>query len=66
VEDDRRRFDPPRVVEVEHEGRWYRGMQTGWIRWPEEEWRAEVEWSVAPGMKYVKSVPAGRVRLSEA
>ncbi|NUS55866.1 MAG: hypothetical protein HOV66_13570 [Streptomycetaceae bacterium] len=59
---DSRRFDPPRVVEVERDGVWYRGLQDGWVRWPDGTWRASVEYSVAPGIKYSQSVPAARVR----
>ena len=57
-----RRFDPPRVVDVEHDGAWYRGLQDGWVRWPDGQWRASVEWSVSPGEKYSRSVPATKVR----
>lgn len=58
-----RRFDPPRAVLVRHEdGRWYPGLQDGWVRWPDDTWRASVTYTVAPGEKYVRSVDADRVR----
>ncbi|NUS59167.1 MAG: hypothetical protein HOV66_30565 [Streptomycetaceae bacterium] len=57
-----RRFDPPRVVDVEHEGVWYRGLCEGWVRWPDGDWRASVAYTVSPGIKYVRSVTADRVR----
>lgn len=57
-----RRFDPPRVVEVEHDGAWYRGLQDGWIRWPDGSWRASVAYTVSAGIKYSRSVSADRVR----
>lgn len=61
-----RRFDPPRKVLVLHDdGRWYTGMCEGWVAWPDGTWRASCEWTVSPGEKYVRSVPAGRVELAE-
>lgn len=62
AEDDVRWYDEPRPVLVEHEGRWYRGFCEGWARWPNGVWMASVTYSVAPGEKYVRSVPPERVR----
>jgi hypothetical protein len=60
-----RRLDPPRAVLVLHnDGVWYPGLQDAWSRWPDtSEWRASVSYSVAPGMKYVRSVPADQLKL---
>lgn len=60
-----RRFDPPRVVEVERDGVWYRGLMDGWVRWPSGEWLASCWWTESPGIRFVQSVPASRVRLVE-
>lgn len=60
-----RRFDEPRPVEVWHDGRWVRGEQDGWVRWPDGEWRASVTFSVDHEWgrgRYVKSLPADQVR----
>lgn len=57
-----RRFDEPIPVDVLHtDGRWYRGEQEGWVRWP-DGWRASVTWVVSPGEKYVRVIPEARVR----
>ena len=62
-----RRLDPPRTVEVLHEdGTWYLGLQDAWSRWPTTgEWRASVSYSIAPGVKYLRSVPAEHVKLPQ-
>jgi hypothetical protein len=65
-EEDVRRIDPPRLVEVERDGSWWPGSQDAWVRWPDGTWRASVEYVVQHDWgagKYVQSVPAGRVRL---
>lgn len=59
-----RRFDEPRPVEVEHEGRWWLGLQHGWVArdgawWADVEWIADHDWGRG---KYVRVVPADRVR----
>lgn len=33
-----RRIDPPRNVEVLHDGAWWPGSQRAWIRWPDGTW----------------------------
>lgn len=61
-----RKIDPPRPVEVLHNGQWLPGQQDAWVLWPDGTWRASVtftaryEWG--PG-KHVMSLPAERVRL---
>ena len=66
VTETERRIDPPRAVEVLHEGRWVSGAQDAWVRWPDGAWRASVAYSVqyewGPG-KHLRSLPADRVRL---
>lgn len=62
-----RRFDPPRRVEVEHDGRWWPGVQRSWRLLDDRRgWCADVEYNVAydwgPG-KHLGSVSADRVRL---
>lgn len=55
---------PPRLVLVQHDdGGWYPGVQDAWTRWPDGGWRASVTYSVAPGMRYLRSVPPERLRL---
>lgn len=61
-----RRLDPPRPVEVWHDGRWVAGQQHAWIRQDDGSWKASVSYVVAhewgPG-KYLRTVPADRIRL---
>jgi hypothetical protein len=66
VPDDRvRRFDEPRPVMVQHDdGAWYTGWCEGWAWWP-DGWRASVEYTVAPGEKYVRVLPGDRVQLAD-
>ena len=63
-----RRYDPPRTVEVEHEGRWWPGLQRSWRLLDDGRgWLADVEYVVAHDWcmgKYLGSVPADRVRLT--
>ena len=41
-----RRYDPPRHVLVEHEGRWWPGFQSSWRLCDDGRgWMAEVTWS---------------------
>jgi hypothetical protein len=41
-----RRFDPPRPVLVEHEGRWWPGWQRAWRLCDDTRgWMAEVTWT---------------------
>jgi hypothetical protein len=65
-DDDRRPYTPPRAVDVEHDdGTWYPGWQDAWVRWPDGSWRASVSYTIAPGTKYLRSVPAEKVRLPD-
>lgn len=61
-----RRLDPPRAVEVLHEGVWVSATQKAWIRQPDGSWKADVEYTVrydwGPG-KHVRAVPEEHVRL---
>lgn len=63
---DVRRIDPPRAVEVWHEGTWVPGVQKAWIRQDDGSWKADVEYSLLTewGLgKYVRAVTEDRVRL---
>ena len=41
-----RRFDPPRAVEVEHNGAWWPGQQYAWRLCDDHRgWMADVSWS---------------------
>jgi len=64
---DEQRFDPPRAVEVEHEGRWVRGYQRAWrLRDDSRGWMAEVRWSAQHDWDlgtYDTMVTPERVRL---
>jgi hypothetical protein len=43
-----RRFDPPRTVEVEHDGRWWSGTQTALrLCYDARGWMADVTWTPA-------------------
>jgi hypothetical protein len=45
---DQRRYDPPRLVEVEHDGGWWPGLQTAWRlcgRPPRLNGRRDVTWT---------------------
>jgi hypothetical protein len=68
VSDDVRRIDPPRPVEVWHDGAWVPALQDAWVRWPDGEWMASVSYVVDHDWgrgKYLRSVPADEVRLPE-
>jgi hypothetical protein len=63
-----RTYEPPRQVEVEHDGRWSPGLQRSWHHWDDDRgWVAEVEvtvscyWGV---LTRVLVVPASEVRLA--
>lgn len=59
----RKVYEEPRAAWVLHDdGEWYRGFLTALVQWPEGEWRGEVEYVIAPGMKYLRSVERGKVR----
>jgi hypothetical protein len=62
-----RRYDPPRVVEVESNGQWWPGLQTAWKLLDDGRgWRAEVEWLEREEWgvgKHLGGVPPERVRL---
>jgi hypothetical protein len=64
---DQRRYEPPKRVEVEHNGGWWTGFCTGWLLTDcGRRWRADVEYVVEHecGLgKYLQVVPAARVRL---
>jgi hypothetical protein len=59
-----RRFDPPRAVEVEHNGRWWPGTQYAWRLCRDHRgWMAEVRWTEQHerGLRtYVPMVPPER------
>lgn len=60
------RFDPPRPVEIQHDGWWWPGLQRAWRLCDDERgWRAEVRWTEqhewGPGT-YDTMVPSIRVR----
>jgi hypothetical protein len=61
-------YDPPRTVEVEHEGQWWPGLQRSWRLLDDGRgWLAEAEYVVAyewGAGKRLGGVPADRVRLS--
>jgi hypothetical protein len=63
-----RRFDPPRAVEIEHNGRWWTGRQSRWLLCDDGAgWRAQVEWSELYewGLgKHMTTVPPERLRPS--
>ena len=43
---DEQQFDPPRAVEVEHQGHWVLGYQRAWRLCDDTRgWMAEVRWS---------------------
>jgi hypothetical protein len=61
-----RRFDPPRHVEVEHNGAWWPAFQFAWRRCDDTRgWMADVEWAERydRGLrKHVTMVPPERLR----
>jgi hypothetical protein len=63
---DERRFDPPRQVEVEHDGTWWPGWCTGWLLCDDDRgWRAQVEYTAVYDWgrgKHLGSVLPARVR----
>lgn len=64
--DDVRRLDPPRAVEVWHEGTWVAAVQKAWVRQPDGSWKAAVEYVVQHDWglgKYMRTVAEDRVRL---
>lgn len=65
-----RPFDPPRQVEVEHNGAWWPAFQTAWRLcddgrgWMADvEWAEQYEWGLG---KHVKMVPPQRLRPTPA
>jgi hypothetical protein len=68
VADDLRRVDPPRAVEVLHDGRWVAGAQNASGRRPDGNWRASVTYTVGYDWglgRHLRSLPAERVRLRQ-
>jgi hypothetical protein len=64
-----RRFDPPRPVEIEHDGRWWAGTQTAWRLCDDARgWMADVTWTEqhdwAPGSTSRWCGPSGFAYLS--
>ena len=61
------RYDPPRDVEVEHEGQWWPGFQSRWLLCDDERgWMAQVEHSVQHEWgrgKHLQTVPPERLRV---
>jgi hypothetical protein len=60
-DDDVRRFDPPRLVEVERDGRWWPGTQSAWFRWGGVS-TASVRYTTTAGQTYLQNVSPDRVR----
>ncbi len=57
-----RPYDEPREVDVLHDdGRWYRGLASGWT-FADSGWRCHVEYSVAVGSKNLRAVDPDAVR----
>ncbi len=61
------RYDPPRVIEVEHGGQWWPGFQSAWRLCDDGRgWMADVEYSVQHEWgrgKHLQTVPPERVRV---
>jgi hypothetical protein len=62
-----RRFDPPRGVGIEHNGRWWAGAQAAWRLcddgrgWMADcRWTEQYDWGAG---KYLTMVPPERVRI---
>ena len=64
-----RRYDPPRAVEVERDGRWWPVLQSAWRLLDDGRgWMAEVNYVVEYEWgreKHLGAVPADRVRLPD-
>jgi hypothetical protein len=64
-----RRYNPPKAVEVEHQGAWWPGFCTGWLLTDcGRGWRTQVEYVVHHKWgfgKPLQAVPAARVRLAD-
>jgi hypothetical protein len=62
-----RRFDPPRLVEVERDGHWWMGFQFAWRLCDDGHgWLAQVEFSARYDWgwgKHLDCVPPERLRL---
>ncbi len=62
-----RRFNPPRVVEVGHDGAWWPGRQRAWRLCDDGRgWRADVEYVVQHEWgrgTHMPCVPPHRVRM---
>ncbi len=63
---EQRIFDPPRSVEVDHNGAWWAGTQTAWRLCDDGRgWRADVEYVVEHERgrgRHVPTVPPERLR----
>ena len=59
---DRRRYDPPRLVEVLADGVWSPGTLSEWARWPGSGWRAYVRYSTGVGAGFVRWVGPEAIR----
>jgi hypothetical protein len=64
-----RTFDPPRGVDIEHNGRWWTGTQTAWRLCDDDRgWMADCSWTEqcdwGPG-KYLTMLPPQRVRVTD-
>jgi hypothetical protein len=64
---DERRYDPPRLVQVEHSGRWWPGLQSAWRFGDDDrgglaevEFTVDYEWGRG---KHLAGVPTDRLRL---
>ena len=66
---DERWYDPPHAVEVEHDGRWWRGFQSRWLLCADGRgWMAQVEYTAQHEWgrgKHLESVPPERIRIAD-
>src|SRR5688572_23381456 len=67
---EQRRFDPPRLVEVEHNGHWRPGTQAAWRLCDDSRgWMADVTWTEQHDWglgRYVTMIPPERVRVASS
>lgn len=49
-------------AEVEVDGTWYAAEIRMWLRDDDGSWHAQASWTKSPGMGYISTFPAARVR----